>query len=158
MESSGWTRGLLSRICAMHPLSGWRACRWALPLIVALPAAAHGGEVSHPRGVWGTAPACEGWRAGEEPRPELTLYDIGEQWIRRHAFYCLIRPQMTVRTPDGRWLLEVLCGEDARQAGHYLGLTLDADNALTATWNAVGDRTSFTFGPFEHCGVPTGER
>ena len=75
------------------------------------------GEAGHPQGVWGTAPACDAWRAGDEPRAELQLYEIGEQWIRRHVFFCMVRPQMSVRTPDGRWLMDIVCGEDARQVG-----------------------------------------
>lgn len=108
-------------------------------------------QSAHPQGTWGTAPACEAWRSGAEPKPELTLYQIGPQWIQRHIFFCLVQPQMTVHTPDGRWLLQVVCGEDARQAGHYFTMNLSGADALTVSWNAIGDDMTFTFGPFERC-------
>lgn len=106
---------------------------------------------AHPQGVWGTAPACKAWRAGEERRPELPLYEIGEQWIQRHVFFCMVTPQMSVRTPDGRWLLDVVCGEDARQVGRYLSLDIRKGDALTVTWGTATDTETFTFGPFERC-------
>jgi hypothetical protein len=112
----------------------------------------------HPQGVWGTAPACEAWRAGEERRPELQLYEIGPQWIQRHVFFCMIRPQMSFRAPDGRWQLDVVCGEDAREVGRFLTLDIREADALTVTWSTAGDPESFSFGPFERCGAqdPTG--
>jgi hypothetical protein len=127
--------------------------RLASAILILLPAAtaSSASEALHPQGTWGTAPACEAWRSGEEPRPELTLYQVGPQWIQRHIFFCLVRPQMTVLTPDGRWLLQVVCGEDARQAGHDLTMNLDGEDALTVSWTAVGDDVTFTFGPFERC-------
>jgi hypothetical protein len=114
-------------------------------------AASSSSEPLHPQGTWGTAPACEAWRSGEEPRPELTLYQVGPQWIQRHIFFCLVRPQMTVVTPDGRWLLQVVCGEDARQTERHLTMNLDREDALTVSWTAIGDDVTFTFGPFERC-------
>ena len=122
---------------------------FALVSLTASPA-----QAEHPQGVWGTAPACEAWRAGDEPRPELQLYEIGEQWLRRHVFYCMIQPQQSFRAPDGRWLLEVVCGEDARQVGRYLTLDIRDAGALTVTWGTATDPETFTFGPFERCDVP----
>lgn len=135
--------------------SAREACRkLVLPALVAFALMAPTSsfaEAEHPQGVWGTAPACEAWRAGDEPRPELQLYEIGEQWIRRHVFYCMIQPQQSFRAPDGRWLLEVVCGEDARQVGRYLTLDIREADALTVTWGTATDNETFTFGPFERC-------
>jgi hypothetical protein len=127
---------------------GLLAAAALLSPVTAGPAAS---EPAHPQGTWGTASACVAWRSGEETKPELTLYQIGPQWIQRHIFFCLIRPQMTVPTPDGRWLLQVVCGEDGRQAGHDFTMNLDREGALTASWTAIGDNMTFTFGPFERC-------
>jgi len=131
---------------------------WGTLLLLFAPGALFASEPEHPQGTWGTAPACKAWRSGDEPRPELTLYQIGPQWIQRYLFFCLIRPQMSVRTPDGRWLLEVVCGEDARQAGHFFTMNFDGSDALTVSWTAIGDDATFTFGPFERCDPQDNDR
>lgn len=112
-------------------------------------------DLTHPQGAWGPSRGCADWRAGEPSLSEVAPWEIGERWVTRGIYHCLITAP-PVEAPDGRVIMSLRCGEDAREIGYYLTLNRDDDAALTMTWNPVGTHEHYRFGPYDYCGPAPG--
>lgn len=110
---------------------------------------------THPQGAWGPSQGCTDWQAGEPSLSEVAPWEIGERWVTRGIYHCLITAR-PVEAPDGRIIMNLRCGEDAREIGYYLTLSLDDDAAMTMTWNPVGTHEHYRFGPYAFCGAAPG--